>query len=606
MHICAGASPFLGNACPAQSARRRLRRALLAATAIALASCGGSEVGGGGSGGGGGGGGGGVTGTYYLVGGAGSNAGFSGTIAFGPSNNVSANALTLQAADPNGMLNSTVAAMGDWLDEATVSQWTVASGIATQLGNRYHVFALTDGHLHVTDLAVGSSTAPVTSNLSTVLTSAICPSMPTVLNDFANPASSLLVFRVPGITGAADCGTADDLFTVVPLSAGPATAPGTANYNEPVDAVHDSTGAMTAILLIEHPTQYDASGNPTAQSTVAYATPGALATPIVIGGTNGTNGLNGTGLNGSDFQSLAVVPQANGSTVWLYRDVNNIVAVNLSAIGTLYTVFSAQDTDIIQGPAVVSGTTAYVAMSDSTSGTNEIVAINTASLSNQEGVVVVTETATQVQIVGIAGGTIYYTLSYGAYLHTVPTSGVGLTSGTSVFAGSATVLLDTSIAPVVVAGGVYYTVKSSTTSPYYQAYFYNGTTSSALGTGGSGSQVLGGVLSAALPTTGSTSSYAGAVLAFLASTDPTSLYPGAAISSYDGNGALIASHGSLPILSVNADYSSVLLSPGLLQAGMPTLLQVSGTTSAGNPAADLFEFAPGASSALVQTTNTIQ
>jgi hypothetical protein len=600
-----------------------VRVALPFLLSVALASCGGSSNGGGGSGGGGGGGGG--SGGFYVSGPAGVDRGGSNQpISFAPAGTTQNSVgLALLAVNPNTSSQSTVAGAGAWLGQATVDQWTAASGTATAVGVRYRVYAGTDGFLHGTDLAIGSSTTgPTTTQLSMLSTSTICAIAPAVLNDYANPVNSVLVLRVPGTQGSIDCGTADDRFAVLPLSAGATTPAPTPGYTEPVDVVRDATGAIGSALLLVHSSTYDGSGNPTGTISVAVATP-PTATPTTIGTVSG-KGINGGGA-ARDFQSLAVVPQAAGGPLWLYRDANVIVAVDLAKPGTPVVAYTATDQDVIQGPALVDGTNAYVSTSDSVTGSDDVIRLDTAaitgaiagstgstvSLPGGAVSVLITETATSgLQLLGIAGNWLAYEFGNGSALKAIAKNPPSVpTTPTSIYAAAQGQGLDTMAAPVVVGGGVYYTVSAPSGTPFLQAFYYDAAAGAwtAIGTGAS--QVLGGVLASPVATASPPAAYGSAVVAVLsAASGPSSIYTGATMGSYAGGATAAATLGTLPTLA-NDQYSAAVPSEGPLQAGVPALLLLSGNhveQGSSVPASDLFLFTPGTANSLKAVTNNLQ
>jgi len=571
-----------------------LRLALVLAGGIALGSCNGytnfnASIGGV------------VTPTsFYLSGPAGVDRGVGGSIPFF-GNPPSANGLALLAINLNGTAQTSIAPGGTWLNQAAVAQWTAAAGSATMAGIRYRVWAGVDGALHRSDLGVtGGSSAPATTTLSTLNlnTGLVCPG-PAAFNDLATPDNSFLVYRVPGIT-VPDCGSADDRFTVIALSASATTAPGAISYNEPVDVARDATGAVNAVLVIAHSTTYDGSGNPINPAVVQVAN--AAFTPTATIGPLTGNGLSASG---GDFQSLAVVLQANGSWVWLYRDTKFIVAVSLLNPTVQTTVYTALDTDTIQGPAVVDGSNAYVALTDTTGTTNRIVAINTSSFSAGSGTVLVNENSTGLQLVGVAGSQLVYFINSGSVLRTVAKTGTNNTAGTIVTATAPSAL---DPAPVIVGSGLFYTV-TSPTAPLAQAYYFNGIGGTAISTG-FGSRVLGGVAASPMATANpGAPAYASALIALLSSSNSAaSLYSGATIASYGTGGAPGASYGVLPAPR-SGNYASATLSEGPLQAGMPALLIVGGNAVVNQssfPAGDLFVFTPGTAASLAASTNNIQ
>jgi len=562
----------------------------------------------------------GTSSNFYLVGPAGIDRGNGGTITFAgvPSSGTD---LTLTTVTPATGAGSTLVQNGNWLGEAQVGQWTAASGSATAIGARFNVYAGTDNRFHVADLLIAAgAAAPTTAALSTLTPSAVCSSLPTVINDLATPANSLLVFDTPLSNS---CGSLNDVYTVVPLSAGASTAPAAASNVEPVDAVRDATGAITQLLLLVHAS---APNHP----YVAVSAGTSLASPTTIGTLTGTG--NNSGGASRDFQSLAVIP-VGSSAVWLYRDGGAVYGVNLSTPTAPVQAFLDNDSDVVQGPAIVDGTMAYLALIDQTHPlpgstppvccTNQIVRIDASALAAGEGVVLIEELSTGLQLLGIAGNNLFYEFSDGSALKSIDKTSSGTAASTPIvaFTGASPALYMDGPPPVVVSGGIYYTVSTPAPANPLQAWFYDGNASSLLG---SFSQVLGGVTASPLATTnaGITASnitnlnvnvnpvaptYASALVAIMPTTNTApSIYPAASIFSYDSNGARSANLGTLykPLAD---DYDTLAVAPGLLQAGVPALLEVSGySASTSYTGHDLYQITPGTAGSLIQVTKNLQ
>ncbi len=594
---------------------RRAARAGLAGSLLSLLlACGG----GGGSGTTPPAGGGATAETFYLAGPSGIRGNTTGTINFAVSPS-SGTDLALTAVAPATGTGSALAQYGTWAVPAQIGQWTPASGSATAIGARYQVYAASDSRFHLSDLQiVAGAAAPVTTTLSTLATSAVCSSAPSVINDLASPAHSLLVFDTPGPSQS--CGGTDDVFTVVPVSASASTAPGTASPIEPVDAVRDATGAIKQLLLLVH----DASA-----PSVAVSTGTSLGNPVTIGPLHGL-GLNAGGSR--DFQSLAVI-SVGSSTVWLYRDLGDIYGVNLSSPSNPVLAFQGEDADAVQGPAIIDGTVAYLAMVDQThctpsqsnSCTNQIVRIDAATLAAGSGQKLIQELTTGLQLLGITGSQLIYEFTDGSALKTIAKSPATYpATSTPIFTGTGTASINLSglgtgftPLPVVVSGGVYYTVYTPSAAAFLQAWFFDGTTSSPKG---SFSQVLGGVVASTVPTANAgifanpasnpnavNPPYGGALIANIrAGNTRPDVYPGATFVSYDNKGSATATLGSLP-RPISDDYDVVAIAPGILQAGSPALLEVSGySQSPGATGNDLFQITPGTANSLIQVTKNLQ
>lgn len=597
------------------SPARNLAGALLMGAAVAmLAACGG---------GGGGGGGGGTTtppsppppppgtaSSYYLSG------------EFGLLNNNGSLSLTGVAA--SGAATVTIPDSNLYTGTlATVAEWTASGGSATSAGVRFRLWSGSDGNVYNTDLGVMSgATAPTTTRLSTYASASTCPGGASVkvLNDLARPLNSAVVFRQPSSGG---CGFTTDTFVAIPLSATASTALPAASSNEPVDVARDATGAIQKVVFLIH-----GSGN-TASLGVASS---ITATPTVLGTTIG-NGLNLPG-NQGDFNSLAVVPQADGSYVWVYRDFNKIFAVNISTAAAPVKVYDIADEDTIQTPAAIDGTTVYLAMSDTTNNpsgsvppqyTCQLVRINTvAPLSASSGSLVLQENTlgTGISLVGVWGSNLVY---FNDNVVTTTTSGNTTYSGaknleyvaksTPGTIGNGTVIapatypnvFDATSPPVIAGNVLYYTIDNPTGgvggSIGYQTYAL--TTGQPTAIGSNGSILLGGV-SATPVTTANPGAlpYSSAIVALLPQGGNLA---GAQIVTYDSSGNAGAVLGTLPTLGQQgSSYLGVALSEGPLQAGMPALLIVSGQKQNGDPGQDLIAITPGTASSLQPVTNTLQ
>jgi hypothetical protein len=584
----------------AHGAKRR-GRWLVAALALLLAACGG---GGGGSSApppsGGGGTGGGGAANYYLSGPSGVDRG-SGL----PLSGVDAATATLVAI-PNAASFSTALPS----EIVTLPQWTVSGTSATAIGTRLRVWAGTDNKLYSTDLqVVAGSSAPVTTQVSNLSMAAtiVCPGQ-TVLSDYANPANSALVFSAV----SAGCnGTATDQFLVVPLNASASASPAGPSLNEPVDVARDASGAIKQVLWIMH-------GASSSQIGVSASVGSA---PVSLGA------LTGFGINlpgSGDFVSLAVVPQANGSYVWVYKDTSMIMAVNTTPPATPVMVFQPNDHDTLSVPAVVDGTNVYLATTDFVNPvpsvspvqyTCQVVRIPTSgTLSTGSGAVVLNEGTLSsggggLSLVGISGSDIVY------FNNGVPNGPVLLEAiaKNAVAASTPTVSIDSAPtaasftpAPILVANGVYYNVTGGSTNST-QVYFYNlNIPQKSPGLGANGSVLLGGVLASPAPVSQLSSAVYDSVL--VAQLAGGASIAGATIIGFDGNGFNGAILGTLPTLLQGDSYTGVTLSEGPLQAGMPALLQVSGVQQSkkGNNATDLFEITPGTNGSLTQVTKNLQ
>jgi hypothetical protein len=519
-------------------------------------------------------------------------------------------------AIPSASQFSTVSSIPS--NQATIAGWTAANGTATSLGTRYRVWAGTDGNLYSTDLRVAAgASAPTTAKLSTFSTASIC-APPTVLDDLASPANSALVFR--NALTICSAGPTDQ-FIVVPLSASASAPPGASSLLEPVDVARDATGAIKQVLFIDHST------------TPANVAVGSnLSSPPSVVGTLIGNGINVTG-NTGDFASLAVVTQADGSQVWLYRDFNTLFAVNLKTLAQPVAVFTAADSDVIQLPVVVDGTSVFVAMTDNTNPapgitptayTCQIVRVDTRSpLNSSSGQLVVQENTVGagLKLVGVAGANlVYFNDNVSSGTGSVALESVAKTA-TSVMAPAplAITLIATAPAPttfgdasfgstsaaISVGSGVYYTLSTPSivigAISTLRAYFYSGS-GAPVAIGTNGSVLLGGASASPVSTASAAApAYSSALLALQPQGGGL---PTASIVSYDASGNAVATLGSLPMLNSDT-YTGLTLSEGPLQSGNQALLLVSGQHN-GNSAQDLFQITPGTAASLRPVTTNLQ
>ena len=625
-----------------------LRQGLITAACLVLAACGGSQNGGtgsSGSGGGGGSSGGGsipgttVTTPYFLSGPAGTE---SGSTPFISSLDV-VNPALVSSTSISGAVTRLVAS--NWSPMATVGQWATSSGNASNVGIRYRVYAdisSTGNTLQLVDLSLpsGSAVAPSPTQLSSVSTTTLCggaagvaPTAPAVINDYANPANSLLVFR------DASCqGNATDTFTTLPLSASGSTAPfSTASSVEVVDAVRSGTGAITQFLVVIHGNGSNGNAQVAVlNNTLPVSAPAlASATPLA------TLANTGNSSSGGDFNSLGVVTQANGDAVWLWRDGGYVGAARVSAAGALVgtaapLLYSVADSDIISVPMYPDGTNAYVAATDVSNPTNRIVKIDTTTVGTSA-----TPTATEVLaenttsgqnivLLGVAGSNLVYLtrqssvsgVLYPALKVTPKNPTSAASAGTAVYTAATStesVELDGASVPVLVGSSVFFTTMDTAASGAHPtlAYLYSGTsaTLSAISSA-TGSQVIGGAVASPMPAplTPNAPAYGTAIVVTFASSSAATpgatpsgglSYAGATLVSFDAS-ANTAKLGTLPSPSGSL-MQTVDVSEGILQAGLPALLWVSGTASStGYTTDDLMYFVPGNAGSLTRLTTNLQ
>lgn len=389
-----------------------------------------------------------------------------------------------------------------------------------------------------------------------------------------------------------------------------------------MDVVRDATGAIKQVLWIMHGTTPQSIG-----------VSGSLnSSPISLGALNG-NGVNETSGSGR-FASLAVVPEADGSYVWVYLDAGNIMAVNTNGIAAPVTEFVIKDSDQLNLPVLVDNTNVLLATTDPHNQvqpptnppqyTCQLIRISTSTtLAANSGIVFLNEPTTGsgsilpgnppigLSLVGISG-------SYLVYFNNGSTNGSGPVAleaipKTSTSGGSSTLYTATmpaqqftaspvavsSLSNGVLSSGVYYSVAGG--SPSTQVYFYDFVSMANSPIGGvNGNALLGGVLAnpAGQPPSANPA-YASVIVAEL--TTSTS-YSGATIIGFDSTGFNRTLVGTLP----NFGYTGIALSDAPLQSGIPALLEVSGQQASGTNATDLFVITPGTSASLKQVTNNLQ
>jgi hypothetical protein len=554
----------------------------------------------------------------------------SGTISY-VLGSASASAASLLAVDPDGgVQTTTVASSGTWSELARFSQWTPATAGAGSWGPRFIVYADSGNALNLVDLLVPGSAqrpAPPPAGGSVLpgglAVSNVCSDV-TAINDFANAANSLVVFRNPGTTPLQDCGSADDQFYTVVLAGG--TQPGSTttasllSLVEPVDAVRDANGAITKLLSIVHPANYTSTGAPATPPTLQVSLP-SLSGAVGIGTPN-ANGVNGTGTNAGgsrDFQSLGVVNVGMASW-WFYRDLASIMVASVSA-GSPVAVDAypgaGASLGAPQAPAWFDANNAYVAINGP--GQGAIVAIQLASLTSTPVVTVLAPETANVNIAGITGSAVIYWLADGSAVKSVPIAGGAATTlSTNAIGAGMTLSAIYGVAPPVVVSsgsnsGVYFTVCECVGySSVPQAWFSSGTGNpTRIGGSTMGAMVLGGFVAAATPVgRAATPAYAGAVVATtvgaLATAPMGFSFLGSGLVEYGANGAAGVTYGALGVSAGSGVvFDTGGLSPGVAQSGMPFLFLGSGSDGNGNPAQDLWKFLPG-TSGLTRLTTRLQ
>jgi hypothetical protein len=471
------------------------------------------------------------------------------------------------------------------------------------VGTRLRVYAGSDNLLHGVDLGVFSgSSAPMSGQLTTLSTSSLCSTVPTVLNDYANPSNSLLVL------GATGCDTQNSRVDVIPISSSSTFVP-SPSPNEPVDVARDASGAIAAVFVVIH------SSPP--QIGFMMGTAGSLH---VIGNVSGKGILGALG----DFASLGVFIQSDGSYVWLWHDNLSVNGCKLAAgVCTPIVLYPVEDTDSIQGPAIPDPavpTTVYLASSDSSHNTQRLVQIDTANgLVTNGGQDVLSEQTggssspyPGIRLLGVAGSYLVYSYSDSSELRFVTKSPGSGNTGVTIWGPSGTgAILDQQNVPVIVGNAVYFTVTTgggiTAAGGTSQAYYFldysgsgvpvsiGGSSSLVIGAGGAFSGLgSGGVVATPMSTSNPASpSYVGA-LVFEFSSTPNDPIGGGTFAQYDAIGTRLAlgtiTPAQHPLIS---SYDSALLIEGPLQIGQPALLELTGQAASGNAAADLYQFTPG-------------
>jgi len=624
--------------------RPRYRPLVASLLAAAVVACDGPGLGGGNSGL--------PPGPFYISGKANVAGASSGQIGF--FSGAAADSFDLVVVDPSGTSVNRVAAAGTWAPMATVSQWTTVSGsgLASKWGPRYLIYAQlatpsasSNAPLFVLDLARTSTsklpTAGTLFSTATTVTSALCSSgqgSGLVLNDYVTPPNSWVTLRVAGADNS--CDTLDNQTVAIPLTAGPSTAPLALGLSEPVEAIHDTNGALTGAIELVHILPSDVgTKSPTLQRTDAkLSVVGPIGTSQAMQGTGNTSAVAGA----ADFQSLGM---AVASGVWLYRDALAVRAISLASPATTSLVFTlgtstSGPSDVLQtGKALFDsdGATAYVAVNNA-SGASRIVRINTSAVAPTATTVVTETAATSIQLVGLTASTGYlvYAVAGQPGIKATPKSASNSTSPLSVVSLNASQQLDT-VPPAVVGESVYYTLDDSSggaTAPrqVYSATFSSGGVSAPVAFSaatGSCAVMIRPIYPSAVSTT-ATPAYGSVLLAssasFCQAADQALAYAHAMLISVDSKGS-VAQAGQLPQLQAQlsnppansatalqwVDFGYFFGEPGIaapvdapLQSGLPVLLELDGSTAQSAGAADIESFLPGSTIGPIRLTQNLQ
>lgn len=611
--------------------------------AAALGACNGPGLGGGATGV--------PAGPFYISGKANVASGSPAAIGFASfATGAAADAYDLVVVDPPDKTWSRIAAAGTWVPMASVSQWTVSgSGLAQDWGPRFLVYAQlastsagTDAPLYVLDLGRTSSTVLPTAgtrfSTASTVSSNLCSfgqGSGLVLNDYPTPTNSWVTFRTAGPDGS--CTTLDNQTIAIRHGAGSTTAPVALGLTEPVEAIQDSSGALTGAIELVHILPSDVG----TKSPTLQVTDSNLNVVASIGTSHAMQGTGNTSAGtGRDFQSLGI---AANSGVWLYRDANHVMAINLAAPATATTLFtlnaaSPSAGDVLQhGKALfdADGLAAYVAV-DNPNGTSYILRIDT-GVTPPTATVVVPETAvTGIQLVGLTATT--------GYLVYVSAGQAGIKATAKSASNNTTPLIVVSLAssqgldpvpPAVVGDAVYYTVADSSANPYRQTYsasFSSGGVSAPAAVfagAGSCAVMVRPVYPKPVATIG-TPAYGSVLLArgpgFCLAADAALAYAAATLVSVDASGT-VTQAGQLPQLGAQSsnpppnsatalrwvDFGYFFGEPGVaapvdspLQSGLPVLLELDGATSQSISAADVETFLPGSTIGPVRVTTNLQ
>jgi hypothetical protein len=625
--------------------RPRYRPLVASLLAAAVVACDGPGLGNGSSGL--------PAGPFYISGKANVAGASSGQIGF--FSGAAADAFDLVVVDPSGTSVNRAAAAGTWTPMASVSQWTTVSGsgLASKWGPRYLIYAQlaagsasSDAPLLLLDLArTSTSTLPAAGTLfstATTVTSRLCSSGQSsglVLNDYPTPPNSWVTFRVAGADNS--CDTLDNQTVAIPLTAAPSTAPLALGLSEPVEAIHDTNGALTGAIELVHILPSDVgTKSPTLQRTDAkLSVVGPIGTSQAMQGTGNTSAVAGA----ADFQSLGM---AVAGGVWLYRDALAVRAISLASPATTNLVFTlgtsaSGPSDVLQtGKALfdTDGATAYVAVNNA-SGTSHIVRINTSAVAPTATTVVTETAATSIQLVGLTASTgylVYAVAGQPGGIKATPKSASNSTSPLSVVSLSASQQLDTE-PPAVVGDSLYYTLDDSSggatpSRQVYSATFSSGGVSAPVAFSaatGSCAVMIRPIYPSVVSTT-ATPAYGSVLLAssasFCLAADQALAYAHAMLISVDSKGS-VAQAGQLPQLQAQlsnppansatalqwVDFGYFFGEPGIaapidapLQSGLPVLLELDGSTAQSAAAADIESFLPGSTLGPIRLTQNLQ
>jgi hypothetical protein len=542
---------------------------------------------------------------------------------------------------------------GTALPLATVSEYFPNGSSATAWGTRYLVYASatsnSNGLLYAVDLRKSGTTpanpAPVQLSSATVAGAQLCSTAPVVFDNYAAANLSRIQFRVLG--NDHNCGTLDDKFAIFQLSMNSATAPvslGSISQVELVQPIYNTGGTITGFLAINHPATDPTTGFPTVpvplqQYDANLANPKNFATPLAGTGHDVTSG---------DFLNLGIT----SGNVWLYWDYNGVYGLNV-ATGAISLIQALTNNDRVDNGAVFDGTNVYVPIDNGSALGAWILQINESTLAPTAGPR--DTTLSSIRLVGETTGALVYFGSTVATpivtnLLSAPKSTLTRNAGTLNGTLSPNQSIDSLMglnaptAPVafLVGDTVYFTIADSSASGstgFAKQAFYvtmNGSgapAAAAAPVATSVSAVLGAVAPASIPTSGTVTNVgalviskgANALPAFAGTpggadfeigsgANPPTLVTSGSLDLYNSAGMAGANIGSLGTISpltgnaVSLPASPVYwaaLASGPVQAGMPAMLQLTGSAGS-SPAEDIAVITPDTASTLSQDSDFAQ
>jgi hypothetical protein len=571
-----------------------------------------------------------MPGNYFQAGRAGGSGGINSVPIPFADQSVPPNPFSLVFMDPANpvilsqffIAGQTLEAGGATVDLFSASEFFPSGTSATAWGTRYRVYAKADtgaaakGLLFAVDLRKSGTTPanpmPVQLSSGTLQGLQLCSTGPALFDNYRSADQSWVLFHAKGKDN--DCGSTDDQFYAFQLAMTAASAPKSLAQLEPVEALYDSSGAITGYLAVKHPPV--TAGQPATGVQLQR-----LKTDFSVS-TTFSQTLVGQGLTApgsGDFHSLGVV----AGNLWLHQDSSNIWALNLTTglrtTGTpLVTLMTG---DSLQGRAVIDGSVAYVALNNNTNGST-IARIDT---SNSTVLMLPRDLAAAtpgIALVGVTSSNLVYLFNDGSSIKS--TVKASLPAGVSLQTFSASqkvdMLMGTASPAVPVAflvgDTVFYTVADSAGAFAKQA-FYVIFTGSAPGTAtavaASTSAVLGAMAASPIATSGPVTNTAALVVT-------GGLTPSAGVATFASVVSGVASHGSVgsysasgalataigPLSSTNVVTGSNLVNPitgvalnaGPVQAGMPAMLELIGLDSTLSSANDIALYTPDMATSL--------